>query len=154
MLPNLLTFTPLIALLIFGIGFTAYAIRLKHIYNKYLSIDGYTSGKEAAAMMMQNAGYTANFAIVRAQKYSLNPFSGNLYLPDENTFIMKREIMDGKTLLSFCVGCQLATSAILYHQGHVKNANAVEFMGKYGLKYVFRKKEIDEILNSNYIIQR
>lgn len=120
----------------------------KRKYKEYLQISGVLSGKEAAHLMMQRAGYNARFAIYKPVKPTindLNPFYGNFYFPDEDVFIMKREIMDGKTLLSLCVGCQLAGGAIKYKQGNINIPNAGYYMGEYEISYRFNEKEIEQV---------
>lgn len=122
----------------------------KRKYKEYLQISGTLSGKEATHLMMQRAGYNARFVIYKPIKltiHDLNPFYGNFYFPDEDVFIMKREIMDGKTLLSLCVGCQLAGGAIQYKQGKVNIPNSGIYLGSYGIRYRFNENEIEEVQN-------
>ena len=104
---------------------------------------GPLSGMEAAALMMKREGYDCKFAIFKANQ--LNPFYGNFYLPDQNVFIMKREIMDGKSLMSLCIGCQLASSALRYKNGDMCKDVSTDFEGEYALRYKFKKDELEAL---------
>ena len=77
----------------------------------------------------------------------MDPFFGNFYLPDRNAFVMKREIMDGKSVMSMAIACQLAASAIRYRRGDICRDIATSVDGEYALKYVFNMEEVKELEN-------
>ena len=126
-------------------------LRLRKKYKEYLHIESALSGKEAVFLMMNKAGYETRFAIYQPQKITIqdltNPFFGNFYFPDEDLFLMKREIMDKKTLLSLCVGCQLAGNALKYKQGKLDVPNATMLLGQYCITYRFDEEEIQKLVN-------
>ena len=113
-------------------------------YRKYINVPGPYTGKEAAYIMMKRNGYDAKFAIPNIK--SNDPLEGNAYLPDLNVFLMRREIMDGKTILSTCVGCQLAESAMRYLSGDLCKEIATSIEGNYALKYEFDEEELTTLL--------
>ena len=126
-------------------GFAAYYIRRRKQYRKYISMPGFSSGKTAVAEILSRANMQGSLLIYQPQKRTLSdldPFHGNAYLPDENIFVMRREIMDGKSLLSFCVGCQLAIAAINYAEGNLKGLNNSLLYGEFAIRYKFNEAEI------------
>lgn len=106
------------------------------------------TGREAAMKICSRAGIEPGFYICR--KTDSDPFYGNAYLPDKNAFLMTRDIMDGKNLLSTCVGYQLAVTAIRYLRGDLCKELAIEFpTGEYGLRYDFDEEKIRDYLESD-----
>ena len=155
-MPNtLIRLTPLIALIIAAILYGIHIIRLRAKYNKYISEDGPATGAEAISRIMGNSGYNAKLSIAKPSHSlaSLNPFYGNFYLPDRHLFVLQRAIADGKSLLSFCIGCQLAAAAVNYHSGQIKNPNATYVEGEYVLAYKFNQEEIDKVKESLEVSQ-
>lgn len=140
------------AVLIISVSIYIYRlIRLRKTYKKYLNIPAPVSGIEAASMMMQREGYNCQFAIYKGNE--LNPFKGNFYLPDRNLFVMRREIMDGKNLLSLGIGCQLAAAALRYKNGDIGKEISTIVDNEYALKYIFKKEELEQLDKSTLYIR-
>ena len=135
-----------IACLLFLINF----IKRSKTYKYYLKKPGPLSGMEAATYMMKREGFDAKFLIFNGTH--INPFYGNFYLPDKNAFVMKREIMDGRNMMAFCIGCQLASSALRYRNGDICSDIAVSFGNEYALRYVYNKEELEK-LDDSYIVE-
>lgn len=119
-------------------------------YRKYISVPGPYTGKEAAYIMMKRNGYDAKFAIPNIK--SNDPLEGNAYLPDQGVFLMRREIMDGKTILSTCIGCQLAESAMRYLNGDLCKEIATSIDGNYAIKYDYNEEELETLLQKVQLI--
>ena len=134
-------------LIIFSVK-SVFAVKKARLYRKYLSEPGLFTGREAVTMMMQRAGLEASFYVYRNKRenfFNSDPFEANVYLPDKNAFVMKREILDGKSLLSTAIGCQLAATAISYRNGNLNPNKATDVNGEYALKYILDENELEEL---------
>lgn len=122
-------------------------LSVRRKYERYLAMPGPYTGREAASIICRSVGLDAKFYITKQS--SPDPFAGNVYLPDKMSFVMTRDIMDGKNLLSTCVGYQLGVTAVQYLRGELCKDRASEYFDDFALKYVFKEDEIKRYLEAD-----